>query len=160
MFVWGDNPWTPWSATWFKTCRRVGEHFAPCTTPRWRAWRVKMLLGASLILAMGDLWMTLMYATNMGMLEANPLARAIMNLNSPWAVVAWKLFTTLLGLGILYRLRHTRHAEIGAWVVFAALTALSIHWLQYTDLVASLGSEYQNAIAMTDDPRFVLLTPQ
>lgn len=121
---------------------------------------MNMLLTASLILAMGDLWMTLTYASNMGMLEANPLARAIMTLNSPMAVVAWKLATTLLGLGILFRLRHTRHAEIGAWVVFAALAALSIHWLQYTDLVASLGSEYQNAVVMSDDPRYVLLSPE
>lgn len=160
MFVWGDNPWTPWADVWFRTCRRLGEHFAPCCTRRWRAWRVNLLLVASLILALGDLWMTLSFATNMGMLEANPIARLVMVTGSTPGIVVWKLATTLLGLGILFRLRHTRHAEIGAWIVFAALTALSIHWLNYTTLVASLGSDYPGILAMSDDPRYVLLTPQ
>lgn len=159
MFVWGDNPWTPWSASWMRACHTVGEHFAPCTTPRLRAWRVNMLLAASLLLGLGDLWMTLTYATNMGMLEANPLARVIMSTESPTAVIAWKLATTLVGLGILFHLRRTRHAEIGAWIVFAALTALTIHWLNYSTLIASLGADV-HTLAMADDPRYVLLTPQ
>ncbi|MBI1189304.1 MAG: hypothetical protein GC200_01295 [Tepidisphaera sp.] len=160
MFVWGDNPWTPWASAWFDLCRRLGEHFAPCTTRRWRAWRVNMLLIASLILALGDLWMTLAFASNMGMLEANPIARLVMGMGSTAGIIAWKLATTLLGLGILYHLRHTRHAEIGAWVVFGVLTALSIHWLNYTELVTTLGSEYQRTLAMSDDPRYVMLGPQ
>src|SRR5207253_1891873 len=69
--------------------------------PEGRARRVTILLVATALMCLGDLTLTMTYITSMGMVETNPIARAVMASNSPGFVVVWKLTTMALGLGIL-----------------------------------------------------------
>jgi hypothetical protein len=142
------------AATW----QRIGliSPLRDALTPRVRGIRVLLLCLATLCMALGDLMMTLTYVTSVGMVENNPLARAVMEQGSAALVVVWKMTTIALGLGILTWKRHSRAAEIGAWVVFAAMLALSIHWVNFNHAVASMCPEYSH-LAMTGDPRWVVI---
>src|SRR5262245_42434551 len=91
------------------------------TTAPARARRVTILLWAVLLLSAGDLAMTLEYATSVGLIESNPVARMIMTYGTRWSVVWFKCLSLLLGVAILFKLRRTRAGEFGAWVCFIAL---------------------------------------
>lgn len=119
-----------------------------------RSCRVCLLLVAVTAMAMGDLAMTLTWLNSVGMLEANPLARLVMGLSSPWAVVLWRGLSLILGLFILYRLRRRPHAEVGAWICFVAMGLLSAHWLSVNASAATLTSDYADA-SIEHDPRYV-----
>lgn len=119
-----------------------------------RCERVTLLVFATMMLAAGDLYMTLTFLTTVGMVEANPIARLVMEHQSPAIIVLWKLATTALGLGILYKLRTRVGAEVGAWVCFIALAALAFHWLGYVRATSHAGDEYHVVASVTDD-RFV-----
>jgi Na+/proline symporter len=131
---------------------------AEAFTPEGRGARVVILLGATGIMCLGDLAMTLMYITSIGMSESNPIARAVMEHNSPAFVVVWKLATMGLGLGILFWARRTRVAEVATWVCFLVMAALCVHWLGFTGTVSAFSTEYA-ALAAADDPQWVSMTP-
>jgi len=127
-------------------------------TPRTRSQRVAILLFATVLMGLADLSMTLTFITTVGMIEANPIARLVMELNSPGYVVLWKLATMLVGIGVLFWARMHRGAEIGTWICFAAMAALSIHWLAFAGQVSSMDSDYAT-LAAADDPRWISITP-
>ncbi len=127
-------------------------------TPALRAQRVTLLLAATCLMCLADLALTLTFVTSIGMLELNPLARSVMEHNSPELVVAWKLATMVLGLGILYWARRNKGAEVGSWVCFVVMAALSIHWFSFTGAVSSLETDYAT-MATADDPRFISISP-
>lgn len=124
------------------------------TSPEARCIRVGSLLLATLIMSIGDLYMTLTLATSVGMLEANPFSRAVMAQDSPALVILWRMGTVLFGLGILYYFRRLARAEIGAWICFIALLTLTIYWTQYIEAINSLGPVY-GSLAMTSDPQWI-----
>lgn len=128
----------------------------PRRDPRRRPARVLALLAAVVLLSLGDLWMTLTHLRTVGMFEANPLAREVINLNSPLALAAWKLATVALAVGILFRLRARRAGEAGAWVCVAVLTWLTVHWVRYSDELSSPGAAEAVDTARRD-PRWVVL---
>jgi hypothetical protein len=127
-------------------------------TPRSRSQRVAILLFATVLMGLADLSMTLTFVTTVGMVEANPIARLVMQLNHPGAVVLWKLATMLLGIGVLYWARRHRGAEIGTWVCFVAMAALSFHWLTFAGQVSAMDADYAT-LAAADDPRWISITP-
>ena len=90
-----------------------------------------LLLGAIALLSLGDLVMTLQVASSMGMVEVNPVARALMATGSPLFVVAWKCATVALACGILYHFRRAWAAQLGAWVGFLVLVWLTVHWAMF-----------------------------
>ena len=122
-----------------------------------REGRVLGLLAAVAMISLADLYMTLTYATSVGMMEVNPLARLVMSFDSPALVVAWKVATAGLGIMILGCLRSRRIAEIGSWISFAAMVLLLVHWMNfnahvvhYSDELASLyGSDAACWVQMT-----------
>jgi hypothetical protein len=128
------------------------------SSPALRSQRVTILLFATCLMGLADLALTLTFVTTVGMLELNPLARSVMEHNSPVLVVAWKLATMVLGLGILYWARRNKGAEIGTWVCFAVMAALSIHWFTFTGAVSSMEADYAT-MAAVDDPRFISISP-
>lgn len=132
----------------------VAKIFAPEARPR----RVVFLLAATALMSLGDLALTLLYTTSSGMVETNPIARAVMAHNSPLFVVVWKLATMVLGLGILCWARKTKAAEVAAWLCFLILVALCVHWLSFATVVSDLPSDYAQ-LASLDDPRWVSMTP-
>lgn len=121
---------------------------------RARAQRVIALVVASSLMSMGDLYMTLTYVTSVGMIEVNPLARGLMNLNSPLLVVLWKVALTVFGAGVILLARRKRFAEAAAWVVFFAMAFLTFHWSGFNREVAEMTEEY-HMLANIGDERFV-----
>lgn len=119
-----------------------------------RSRRVTILLAATLVMSVADLAMTLTYTTSVGMMEVNPIARAVMEMNSPWMLALWKLATAGLGLGILFRFRAKPNAEVAAWVCCVAMVALTLHWMDFNSAVTHLSDEYA-ALQDTSDPHWV-----
>ncbi|MBK7403295.1 MAG: hypothetical protein IPJ41_01345 [Phycisphaerales bacterium] len=103
-----------------------------------RSLRVAGLVGIVLVLSLVDLLLTLIYATQIGLIEDNPLARAIMHLGGPWLVIAWKVLTVGFAAGVLIRFRRRGVAEIAAVVCAAVMTWLTVHWFAYIDTSAQL----------------------
>jgi hypothetical protein len=131
---------------------------AQTLSPQSRPRRVVFLLAATAFMSFGDLALTLTYATSTGMVETNPIARAVMLHNSPLFVVIWKLATMVLGLGILWWARRAKAAEVAAWLCFLILMALCVHWLSFATVVSRLPSDYAQ-LASLEDPRWVSMTP-
>lgn len=96
-----------------------------------RGRRVWMLLAAVLIMQLNDLHWTLWYMRTIGLVELNPVARAIALSWGGEGLVALKAATFGLSAAILLSLRRRAAAERGAWVCVAALGLLTIHWLRY-----------------------------
>lgn len=87
-----------------------------------------MLAIAIAIMSAFDLYLTILYITHTGMNEMNPLARAMMEYQSPAILALWKGCTVLLSVGILLIIRKQRSAELGAWVGCLVMGWLMIHW--------------------------------
>lgn len=133
-------------------------HLRGTLTPGARALRMNMLLSATALMGLGDLDMTLQFVRSVGMIEVNPLARALMEGQSPLPVVLFKLGTILFCVSVLYMARKRRHAEVAAWTCFLVMAALTMHWTRYSDGMAELTPEV-SAMAAADDPRWVTMDP-
>jgi predicted Zn-dependent protease len=92
-----------------------------------------VLLSLVVILSLADLYLTLLYVTQGSFAEANPLARAIIRSQSVGLLVAWKFGSVLTTVGILYAIRRTRTAEVGAWICCAVLGWLTFQWSGYVE---------------------------
>lgn len=114
------------------------------TSEQARSERVIMLLVATLLMSLGDLYMTLTMVTSVGMLEANPISRLVMEQNSPALVIAWRVGTVLFGISILVYFRRLARAELASWVCFFALLALTLYWIQYIDALSILTPGYES----------------
>ncbi len=138
---------------------RPGIPLAPRPAGRWmgadaRPRRVLVLLGAVALLSLADLAMTLIHLTGPGMLEANPVARQIMKYNSPELLIAWKLATVGLALGILIVARRRLVGELAAWFCFVVLAGLTVQWLVYNHAAPRMSPEL-GVLAEQMDPRWV-----
>jgi len=105
-----------------------------------RARRVVTVLFALAALGLADLAFTLTFMTTTGMAEANPLARTMIALGGAPQLIRFKLLTILVSSYFLWLVRHHRAAERSAWILFAALVGLSIHWVQYVDTMATVSA--------------------
>jgi hypothetical protein len=99
-----------------------------------RARRVTVLLAGIIVLSLGDLMLTVTYLQTIGLWEANPVARFVIEAtNSPWALSLLKLLTMLTSVGILYTVRMHARAELASWCALAILIFMSIQWRLYAD---------------------------
>ena len=105
-----------------------------------RAWRVVVLTLAIVVMSAVDLYITLLYVRTVGMGEANPLARWMMQHFSSDMLIWWKLFTVALACAILLAARRVRVGEAGAWICCFVLVWLCVRWMTYSDEVNSLTS--------------------
>jgi len=103
--------------------------------------RVVLLILAIGLMSFADLVITLTYMRSVGMIEANPIARLMLEIGSIDQLVRYKLFTMSLSCGVLYLLRRHARAEHGAWVCVALLFALTIHWVRYNDKVVDYSND-------------------
>lgn len=110
-----------------------------------REGRFVGVLIAIAVMAYADLDMTLAYATSVGMGEGNPVARAVMGIQSTTAVVSYKVLCTLIGLVFLYRSRHSRASEPAAWIVLLVMAWLMVRWTTYTSSIAESPNMYVDA---------------
>ncbi|MEL6328153.1 MAG: DUF5658 family protein [Planctomycetota bacterium] len=112
-----------------------------------RACRVGLLLFAVVAMSVVDLLITLEFLTSVGMAEANPVARLVISTNSPVAITVWKGLTVASAALILWRLRERPVAELAAWFACLALAAVTVRWLQYTEIT----DEWGCMLAMAED---------
>ncbi len=138
----------------------LGWAFRPLTdalTPQARTTRILLLVASTFVMCLGDLYMTLTFALNIGMIEANPIARSVIQEHPIAVVVIWKIATVLFFGITLFLARRTRSAEVAAWASFAVMVALTVHWFSYSSNVSSYTTEFA-ALAMSEDPRWINLT--
>ncbi|MBX3383219.1 MAG: hypothetical protein KF864_06890 [Phycisphaeraceae bacterium] len=133
---------------------RVGGAFF---NPRHRPLRVVCLLASVVVMSFTDLALTLNYATTVGMMEMNPLARAVMNTGSPASLTLWKACTAGLGVLVLFLLRRHPRGEVGSWVCFAIMAMLCVHWARFNAGIQDCIPEYASLIG-TDHPSWVMMT--
>jgi hypothetical protein len=142
----------------FVRLRRIARLCRSALAPAARPARVAALLVAVIAMSLADLYMTLAHLLHFGMIEANPLARRIMETGTPAEIIIWKLTTVLVAVGILFAFRRRRAAEIGALVCFIALGWLTAHWLTYNESISALTAEL-HALAAVNDTGFVTMAP-
>jgi hypothetical protein len=90
-------------------------------------------LAATGVLALADLALTIDVARTHGLLEVNPVARALAEYAGAEGVVAWKLLTLSVGLWVLARCRHVRLARAAAIVALLAHCWMMGQWGHYMD---------------------------
>ena len=120
------------------------------TCPRCRSKRVIILLFAVVLMSLGDLYMTLEHLTQFGMPEANPFAHAIIQYGSRTGLIAWKLATVLLAVGILFFARRRWSAEAGAFFCCAVMTWLTVRWLDYSTHITHIGRDADALVSAED----------
>ncbi len=107
----------------------VGER---CSRGGARSRRVIALLGAVVLLSLGDLLVTLAYLKSVGLMEANPIvAYLIESTQSVWVLAGYKGLTVGICATVLFCLRRHREGEIGAWCAAAILGLTALQWHQY-----------------------------
>lgn len=121
-----------------------------------RGCRVLMLVLAIAAMSAVDLYLTLLYLTNVGMNEMNPLARAMIEYQSPGVLALWKCGTVVLCSGILLIIRKQRSAEIGAWVGCLVLGWLMSHWMVFIHETRDIDLQIVHEIAR-GDPTWVAM---
>jgi hypothetical protein len=116
-----------------------------------RAARILAMIVCIVAMSMADLYMTLTHVTTIGMGEANPIARLVMSYNSPALLAFWKCACVAVTCLILFKARHRPIAELAAWISIVILTALTVHWIRYSNEAASMTSDMA-IIAQTELP--------
>jgi hypothetical protein len=126
---------------------------------RARGRRVTLLIVAMVLMSMGDLLCTLTYMRTSGMIEMNPVARAMISIGDAPQLIMFKLATIAVSCGMLYLMRRHAKAEVSAWACAGMLFALTLHWTHYNRSV----SAYTNDMAVLalsegrDAPEWVTL---
>ena len=106
---------------------------------RRRSGRVGRLLLAVVVLSGVDLVLTHAFMSTVGMSEANPLAAGLVRLTgSTLGIALLKATTVLVAVSVLYRLRFSLPAEVGAWFATLILTALTVQWVLYAGEMSAL----------------------
>jgi Domain of unknown function (DUF5658) len=123
-----------------------------------RPRRVAVLLSLIAMLSLADLLFTLTYLQGIGMSEMNPIARVVIQHNSPALLAMWKLATVAFACALLWWLRRKGSAEIGAWVGLAVLSGLTAWWVVYVHELPQYAQELTAAAGRLDCPHWVSLT--
>lgn len=122
-----------------------------------RSIRVVILSLAIAAMSAVDLYLTLVFVTQTGMNEMNPLARAIMEYQSPAILAAWKTATVVLSIGILMMIRKQRSAELGAWIGCLVMCWLMVHWTGFIDMSGQMDME----LAQSDEnPNWIMISEE
>lgn len=108
---------------------------------RGRRFRLTLLIAAIMIMSIVDLFCTLTYMRTVGMIELNPLARAMISIGQTRQLVMFKAFTVTLACGTIFLLRRHGRAEIAAWTAAAALACLMLHWFHYNSLISTITND-------------------
>jgi hypothetical protein len=96
-----------------------------------QSFRVAMLLFAVMMLNAVDLMYTLFAYGIQQMTELNPLADTFFAVGRMNSLICYKLLMVGCGCGMLWRLRRSRWAVPGCWVLLTAYTILAFVWLAW-----------------------------
>ncbi len=111
-----------------------------------------------MLTSIADLLLTLTYARGVGMVELNPMARAIMAYGSPALLAAWKMGLVAGACMIIFIGRRSRFTEVGAWIACAVMAMLTVHWLRYIHTAHEL-TPYLEEVSEHAGDRWVAMTP-
>ena len=125
---------------------------------RGRSIRVVVLIIAIIALSLGDLSMTLTYLRSVGMGEGNPLARLVIEYNSPALLVAWKCASVLLACIIFGLYRKRAFTEVACWCCVAVLAWLTIRWWNYASEATDLAQHIHVLATASDRADWVQLS--
>ena len=125
---------------------RIGQVWH--TRPR----RVTVLLAGIAVLSLADLAVTIAYLQANSMMEANPLAAYVIRASqSVWVLVAFKLATVGICVGLLYRVRRHLCGEIASWCALAILMGISVMWHSYSNQIEGVEEIVLAQISMSDE---------
>lgn len=156
----------PATGRWYEPPRRGGPRGqgdrldpqgAEAARPSGRSRRVLLLLGVIFVLSVADLVLTLIYLREVGMIEANPIARRVMSTGSPAVLVGWKLALVAFAVSVLGVARRRLSAEIGAWIATAALGLLCLQWHSYIGQVHEL-TPYLEVLERAPESNWMAMT--
>lgn len=143
-------PWPPGALSVLR------DPFHGLTGERRRTARLVGLLAVLCVLSLVDLWLTVTFATSVGMLESNPVARAVMALGCPNLLALWKIGCVGVACGFLFYARESRWSEPAAWFCVMVLVWLTLRWTAYIGEMDQLTALLGNA-AMIGDPKWVVM---
>lgn len=128
--------------------------------PRWtsglcgRCGRIGIALGVAAVLGLADLSLTVYFMSTTGMIELNPVARALAAFG-PGALVAFKLLSLLINGSLLLACRRRLTGELGAWASVLVMVALTAHWHNYMNRAHEMTP--LDPAVLAADPLFVRL---
>ncbi|MEM7754010.1 MAG: DUF5658 family protein [Planctomycetota bacterium] len=96
-----------------------------------RPRRVLYLLAAVVLMSAADLAITLVWLTNVGLAESNPLARWVIAQGSVELLAVWKAITVLPAVLVFAVLRDKPVGELGAIIAATVLAIVTLHWHAY-----------------------------
>ncbi|TVQ75752.1 MAG: hypothetical protein EA380_10105 [Phycisphaeraceae bacterium] len=103
--------------------------------------RLFLAMCAIVLMGLTDLACTIIYLTNIGLLEANPIARWVIVQTGVGGLIAYKSATMLFTCGALYAIRRHRASERCAWICATILLGLMAHWAHFNAVIPSLSHE-------------------
>lgn len=122
-----------------------------------RSTRVWLLVGLIAAASLIDLHLTLTHLRTVGMIEANPLARWVIEQNCAWFLTIWKVWTVGLALSILLWNRTRASSEAAAWFCAGVMIWLMLQWIGYAQHVGEL-TPVLHKMAHTEHMSWVSLT--
>lgn len=134
-----------------------GNGSGACSLLVRRPFRVVALSLAIAVMSGVDLYLTILYVTHTGMNEMNPLARAMMEYQSPSILAVWKTGTVVISVGILLLIRRQRSAELGAWIGCLVMGWLMLHWIGFIKNSQYLNIEMAAALNH-DNPSWIMIS--
>jgi hypothetical protein len=117
------------------TVSLVAAAVPPLRHDQRRPIRVVCLTIAIALLSLADLHITMLYLRTVGMGEANPIARFVMEHGSETLLIAWKCASVSVACLVFFQCRRHRVAELAAWFALAVLVWLLVRWMGYADEV-------------------------
>ena len=124
---------------------------------RRREQRLTLLITVIVVLSVADLLFTLVHLRSLGMIEANPLARALILTGDAHQLISFKLASVGIGCGCLFLGRRSARIEIAAWVCTLGLAALTIHWFNYNAQFKTIADELVEITPEDASPMWVTL---
>lgn len=128
--------------------------------PTVRGVRVTLLLGAVALVSIVDLMLTLKLVTSVGMIEANPIARMVMQTGDTTYLTIFKMTLTAISLGAIFWCRRHKLGEIAAWICFCVMLALSLQWAFFLTKVQNEYTADWNYLQQSGHPAFVMMTEE
>jgi hypothetical protein len=150
----------PWSddARIVPRHRRRARHATPRTPREKRASRILALISIIVVLSVADLLFTLTHLNGIGMIELNPIARAIILGGTATDLIAFKLASVGVGCGCLYLGRRSKRTELAAWICALGLGLLTVHWFQYNAVMQATIEQMTSVDDLTvDTPGWITL---
>lgn len=103
--------------------------------------RLLLIICAIILMGLTDLACTIIYLTNVGLIEANPIARWVITNLGVAGLIAYKCATMVFTCGALYMIRRHRASEHAAWICTIILLLLMGHWIRFNDALPSMSQE-------------------